>query len=185
MIAYHPYREDSFALLPDDSIRISRYDHIPGQPALAIDGKQRAIPGQPVDYGARFKEYIQSAMSESSFFDLRLSGKANPQQCSVFVTGRKLDDSPGNANLRLYCVVTEDSLVDQLGGISDRVPRKFLPDVNGIPFLLTARLDSLADTLTFLPDNFRLDKLSVAAFVQDVSDSVAPIKQAAVLRRFY
>jgi hypothetical protein len=123
-------------------------------------------------------------MSDSSYLDLRLRGAANPTQCSVFVTGVKLDDSPLNANLRLHVVVTEDSLITvPMGGRYDQVPRRFLPDVTGEPFLLAARFDSLADTLTFDPTGLQLSQLSVAAFVEDASNH--QVKQAAELRRFF
>jgi hypothetical protein len=184
VIAYHPYGGDTFALLPDDSIRCSQYQHTAGIPALAIDGRQVSVPDQINEYDSTFSGYIQVAMSDSSFFDLRLRGTANPVQCSVFVTGVKLDDSPLNADLRLHAIVTEDSLVVMpMGGQQDRVPRCYLPDVSGKPFLLAARLDSLTDTLVFSPGNFRLDKLSVAAFVEDASNH--RIQQAAELRRFF
>jgi hypothetical protein len=184
VIAYHPYAGDSFALLPDDSIRCSLYQHTQGIPALAIDGQQVSVPDQISEYDSSFSGYIQVAMSDSSFIDLRLRGVAGPALCTVFVTGKKLDDSPLNTNLRLYTIVTEDSLIGvPFGGQQDRVPRHYLPDVSGEPFLLAARLDSLTDTLVFSPGNAVLNKLSVAAFVEDVSNH--RIQQAAELRRFF
>ena len=83
MIAYHPYEGDTFALLPDDSIRCSMYQHTQGIPALGIDDQQRAVPGDLNEYDSTFSGYIQVAMSDSSFYDLRLRGSANPTQCSV------------------------------------------------------------------------------------------------------
>jgi len=183
VIAYHPYEGDTFALLPDDSIRCDRYAHTPGIPALGIDDQQVAVPGELNEYDSTFSGYIQVAMSDSSYFDLRLAGTANPTQCSVFVTGVKLDESPLNANLRLHVIVTEDSLINlPMGGRYDRVPRRFLPDVTGKAFLLAARFDSLADTLVFDPAGLQLNQLSVAAFVEDGSNH--QVKQAAELRRF-
>lgn len=180
-VAYHPYPEDTFALIPDDSLRTAApYQHERGVPGLIIDGRQVTMPDQSDQYDSSFTDDISVAKSESSFIDLTVTGTLNTGQCSVFVTGVKLDASPVNPNLRLYCVVVEDSLRDQLGGLQFRVPRKFLPDVNGTEFSPAARFDTLSDTFAFNFGSWALSHTSVVAFVQDAD--TRKVAQCAELR---
>jgi hypothetical protein len=84
----------------------------------------------------------------------------------------------------LHCVVTDDSLLDPLGGAYFRVPFQLLPDLNGMPVSL-ARGDTLVDTLTFATAGHRLDKLGAAVFVEDASGTEEHrVLQSATISRF-
>jgi hypothetical protein len=183
IICHHPYGTDTFALLPDDSIWASRYPHEQGMPTIVIADTTVPVPGYASEYDSAFGDCIAVARSESAFIDLSITGKVGTGVCSVYVTGIKLDDSPENENLRLHTVVLEDSLIPQpFGGRQDHVPRKYLPALDGQPFLLAARLDTLCDTFAFNPEGMHTNELSIVADIQDAATNKT--EQTAEMLRF-
>ena len=184
IVAWHPYAHDTLNINPDDSIRMSRYQHNPGQPSLALDGYlQVTMPSDPSEYYATFDAAIRTVKSTPAFVTLTATGEADTVEGRVLVTLAMDSITPGT-NPTLYCVVTEDSLLDQLGGAYYRVPAQFVPDRNGVPVSL-ARGDTLVDTLTFATAGYRLDKLGAVVFVEDASGTeVHRVLQSATISRF-
>jgi hypothetical protein len=91
----------------------------------------------------------------------------------------KLGTSP-----TLYCIVTEDSLLDPLGGAYFRVAARFVPSAAGVPLSLT-RGDTLDTILTFPAAGRRLDKLGAVVFVEDASGTEEHrVLQSATVDRF-
>ncbi len=169
---------------PDDSLRVARYQHNPGQPSLVLDGYlQVAMPSDPVEFYGAFDAAIRSVKSTASYVALAATGDADTVEGRIIVTLAMDSITPGS-NPTLHCVVMEDSLLDQLGGAYFRVPVQFVPDRNGIPVSL-ARGDTLVDTLTFATAGHRLDKLGAAVFIEDESGTEEHrVLQSATISRF-
>jgi hypothetical protein len=181
---WHPYAHDEFNINPDDSVRMSRYLHTPGQPSLALDGSlEVVVPSDPFEYYETFDAAIQTVKSTAAYVALTATGDADTVEGRIVVTLAMDSIAPGSTPT-LYCVVTEDSLLDALGGTHFRVPRQFVPDRNGLPVSL-ARGDTLVDTLTFPTVGYRLDKLGAAVFVEDTSGTEEHrVLQSATIDRF-
>jgi hypothetical protein len=172
---------------PDDSLRVARYVHNPGQPTLALDGYQEvAMPSDPGEFYETFDAAIRSVKSTGSYVGLSVAGSADSVEGRVVVTLAMDSLTPGSTPT-LYCLVTEDSMmVEQLFDTIPyfRIPRQFLPDLSGISINL-ARGDTLVDTLTFATAGHRLDQLSAAVFVEDKSGTEAHrVLQSAIVNRF-
>jgi hypothetical protein len=184
VVDWHPYAHDAFNINPDDSLRVARYQHNRGQPALALDGYQEVVmPSDPSEYYGTFEAAIRSVKSAAAYVALTVTGEADTVEGRVIVTLAMDSIAPGSSPT-LYCVVTEDSLLDPLGGAYFRVPAQFVPDRDGVPVSL-ARGDTLVDTLTFATAGHRLDKLGAAVFVEDSSGTeVHRVLQSATLNRF-
>ncbi len=184
VVEWHPYVLDTFNINPDDSIRVARYQHNPGQPSLVLDGYlQVAMPSDPSEYYGTFDAAIRTVKSSATFVALTATGEADTVEGRVIVT-LAMDSITTGSTPTLYCVVTEDSLLDPLGGAYFRIPARFLPDPNGTSVSL-ARGDTLVDTLTFATAGYRLDKLGAAVFVEDVSGTEEHrVLQSATISRF-
>jgi hypothetical protein len=181
---WHPYSTDALNINPDDSLRVAGYQHNPGQPSLVLDGYlQLTMPSDPSEYYETFDAAIRTVKSTAAYVALTATGDADTVEGRVIVTLAMDSITPGSTPT-LYCVVTEDSLLDPLGGAYYRVPAQFVPDRNGIPVSL-ARGDTLVDTLTFATAGHRLDKLGAALFVQDTSGTGEHrVLQSATINRF-
>jgi hypothetical protein len=184
VVEWHPYVLDTFNINPDDSLRIARYQHNPGQPSLVLDGYlQVAMPSDPSEYYETFDAAIRTVKSSATFVALTATGEADTVEGRVIVT-LAMDSVTTGSTPTLYCVVTEDSLLDPLGGAYFRIPARFLPDRNGTSVSL-ARGDTLVDTLTFATAGYRLDKLGAAVFVEDVRGTEEHrVLQSATISRF-
>ena len=168
IVEWHPYSTDALNINPDDSLRVAGYQHNPGQPSLVLDGYlQLAMPSDPSEYYGTFDAAIRTVKSTASYVTLTATGDADTVEGRIVVTLAMDSITPGSTPT-LYCVVTEDSLLDPLGGAYFRVPAQFVPDRNGVPVNL-ARGDTLVDTLTFATAGHRLDKLGAAVFIEDES----------------
>jgi hypothetical protein len=181
---WHPYSTDAFNINPDDSLRVAGYQHNPGQPSLVLDGHlQLAMPSDPSEYYGTFDAAIRTVKSSAAYVALTATGEADTVEGRVIFTLAVDSITPGSTPT-LYCVVTEDSLIDPLGGAYFRVPAQFVPDRNGVPVSL-ARGDTLVDTLTFATAGYRLDKLGAAVFVEDVRGTEEHrVLQSATINRF-
>jgi hypothetical protein len=184
VVEWHPYVLDTFNINPDDSLRIARYQHNPGQPSLVLDGYlQVAMPSDPSEYYGTFDAAIRTVKSSATFVALTATGEADTVEGRVIVT-LAMDSVTTGSTPTLYCVVTEDSLLDPLGGAYFRIPARFLPDRNGTSVSL-ARGDTLVDTLTFATAGYRLDKLGAAVFVEDARGTEEHrVLQSATISRF-
>lgn len=168
IVEWHPYAHDMLNMNPDDSLRVARYQHNPGQPSLVLDGYlQLAMPSDPSEYYGTFDDAIRTAKSTAAYVALTATGEADTVEGRIVVTLAMDSITPGSSPT-LYCVVTEDSLTHPLGGAYFRVPAQFVPDRNGVPVNL-ARGDTLVDTLTFATAGHRLEKLGAAVFIEDAS----------------
>jgi len=168
IVAWHPYAHDAFNINPDDSVWVAGYQHNLGQPSLVLDGYlQLAMPSEPSEYYESFDAAIRTVKSTAAYVMLTATGDADTVEGRIVVTLAMDSITPGSAPT-LYCIVTEDSLIDPLGGAYFRVPQQFLPDRNGVPVNL-ARGDTLVDTLTFATAGHRLEKLGAAVFIEDAS----------------
>jgi len=182
---WHPYAYDTFNINPDDSLRVARYQHNPGQPALILDGYLEVVmPSDPGQFYSTFYDAIRVVKSESTFVALMVdSAKADSAQGRIFVRLAADSIAPGTSPT-LYCVVTEDSLLDPLGGAYFRVAARFVPSAAGIPLNLS-RGDTLDTALTFPTAGYRLDKLGAAVFVEDASGTDEHrVLQSATIDRF-
>ena len=182
---WHPYAYDTFNINPDDSLRVARYQHNPGQPALYLDGYyQVEMPSDPVQYYGRFNDAVQVVKSDSTFMMLTVdSTTVDSTEGRVFIRVAADSIAPGTSPT-LYCVVIEDSLVDALGGAYFRVPVQFVPGAAGIPLSLI-RGDTLDTTLVFPTVGRRLEKLGAAVFVEDASGTeVHRVLQSVTVDRF-
>ena len=167
-------------------MRVARYVHNPGQPSLVLDGYRRVeMPSDPVQFYSTFYDAIRVVKSESTFVALMVdSAKADSAQGRVFIRLAADSIAPGTSPT-LYCVVTEDSLLDPLGGSYSRVPQQFLPDPNGIPVTSLRRGDTLDTVLTFVATGHRPDKLGAVVFVEDASGTEEHrVFQSATIDRF-
>lgn len=168
VVAYHPHAGDTFAIPPDDSIRLAGYQHKTGEPAMVLDGwLQFEMPSDPAQYYERFRDGIARAKSSPTYVYLDASGSIGGDSGQVMVS-LAIESLPEGAEPKLFCILTEDSLVDQSGQVLNHVPRRFLPDVNG-KSVRVVRGDTLHDTLQFSVLGYRPEKLGVVLFVQDVA----------------
>jgi len=185
VVEWHPYGYDVMNINPDDSLRVARYQHNPGQPSLILDGYlEVTLPSDPSLYYGEFSNAIQSVKSESTFVTLTVdSTAADSVEGRVFLT--IADDSVASgAQPTLYCVVTQDSLTDPLGAVYKRVARRFVPNRDGIPLTL-GRGDTLDTALVFPTAGLRLDKLGAALFVEDAGGSITHrVFQSATIGQF-
>ena len=182
---WHPYAYDTLNINPDDSLRVARYQHNPGQPALILDGYLEVVmPSDPVQYYGEFDNAVQVVKSESTFVMLTVDSAAvDSTEGRVFIR-LAADRITLGTSPTLYCVVTEDSLLDPLGGAYFRVAARFVPSAAGIPLSLS-RGDTLDTILTFPTIGSRLDKLGAAVFVEDASGNAAHrVLQSATVSRF-
>jgi len=184
VVAWHPYAHDMFNINPDDSLRVARYQHNPGQPSLVLDGYQEvAMPSDPSEYYQAFDAAITAVKSTASYAALTVAGDADTVEGRLIITVA-MDSITAGTSPTLYCVVTEDSLVDRLGAVYSRVAAQFVPDRNGL-LLSLARGDTLVDTLTFSTIGHRPDKLGAAVFIEDASGNEEHrVLQSATLERF-
>jgi len=185
IIEWHPYPHDVFNLNPDDTLRVNRYQHNPGQPSLILDGYRAVeMPSDPAQFYSVFDNVITVVKSDSTFMMVVVdSATADSSEARVFVRLAADSTMPG-AVPTLYCVFTADSLVDELGGAYFRVPIGFAPDRNGVPLSLV-RGDTFATTLSFPVSGHRPDKLGAALFVEDASGTEAHrVLQSATVVRF-
>jgi hypothetical protein len=184
IVEWHPYAYDTFNINPDDSLRAARYQHNPGQPSLVLDGHlEVAMPSDPAQYYGGFDNAIRTTKSSASFVMLEAAGSADTAEARISLR-LAVDSVPAGSSPTLYCVVTEDSLIDPLGGAYFRVPARFVPDRHGLPVGLR-RGDTLDTTLTFSTVGYRPDKLGAAVFVEDASETEEHrVLQAATVRSF-
>ncbi len=182
---WHPYAYDTFNINPDDSLRVARYQHNPGQPSLVLDGYlELVMPSDPVQYYGEFANAVQVVKSKSTFVTLMVDSAAADSAQGMIRVRVTADRIAPDSRPTLYCVVTEDSLLDPLGGAYFRVPARFVPDRNGIPLTLS-RGDTLDTTLAFPTAGYRLDKLGAAVFVEDASGTEEHrVLQSATIDRF-
>jgi hypothetical protein len=185
IVEWHPYAGDTFNINPDDSLRVSRYQHNPGQPSLVLDGYVAVeIPSEPTQFYSTFDDAIRAVKSEPVFVTLVVDSAMADSTQGRILLHLVADSTTPPSNPTLHCVVTEDSLLDQLGGAYFRVPAQFLPNRNGMPVSL-ARGDTLVDTLTFATAGHRLDMLGAAVFVEDASGTEEHrVLQSATINRF-
>jgi hypothetical protein len=185
IVEWHPYAYDTFNINPDDSLRVDLYQHNPGQPSLVLDGHRPVeMPSDPGQYYSGFDNAVSVAKSESTFVTLLVdSAKADSIEGHIFFRLTVDSVTPGTAPT-LCCVVTEDSLVDLLGGVYFRIPVRFVPDRHGLPINLD-RGDTLDTTLAFSTAGYRTDKLGAAVFVEEASwTEERRVLQAATIRSF-
>lgn len=184
VVEWHPYSFDNLNINPDDSLRVARYQHNPGQPSLALDGYLEVVmPSDPALYISAFDDAIRNVKSDASYFMLEARGEADSATGRVVITLAADSIASGTAPT-LYCVVTEDSLTDALGAGYFRVPTQLVPNRNGQPVSL-ARGDTLVDTFEFSTAGRRLDMLGAAVFVEDASGTADHrVLQSATIERF-
>lgn len=185
IVEWHPYAHDSLNINPDDSVRVARYQHNPGQPSLVLDGYSPVeMPSDPSRFYSTFEDAIRVVKSEPVFVTLVVdSATADSTQGRVLLHLAADSTTPPSSST-LYCIVTEDSLVDPLGGAYFRIPVQFVPDLNGIPVSLAPGA-TLVDTLTFPTAGHRLDKLGAIVFLEDTSASTGHyVLQSATINRF-
>jgi len=170
---------DLFRIPPADSLRLAGYDYsVP--PALILDRRQVEMPAQIEEFEEAITNYVDAAKFESSFVNVHLTGTANSVSGTIIARVTVDSVAPG-ADLRLKCIVTEDSVADSMGLYYPRVARAFVPDVQGREFSI-ARFDTLYDTLAFSCAGFRPEQLSAVVTVEDANRD--RVMQAAELRRF-
>jgi hypothetical protein len=185
IVEWHPYAGDTFNINPDDSLRVSRYQHNPGQPSLVLDGYLAVeIPSEPTQFYSTFDDAIRAVKSEPVFVTLVVDSAMADSTQGRILLHLVADSTTPPSNPTLHCVVTEDSLLDQLGGAYFRVPAEFVPDRNGTPVSLAPGA-TLVDTLVFPTAGHRLDKLGAVVFLEDTSASTGHyVLQAATIKSF-
>jgi hypothetical protein len=179
IVVYHPF--DQFTIRPADALRLQGFDY-DHPPALVLDRQQIALPGWVSDsqYAHALASGMDALMPDSSFTTIELSGEADSDS-ALLVIRVMVDSTPEDADLRMRCVITEDSAADSLGLRYNRVARRFVPNVSGNAFSL-ARADTLQETLRFSCAAWQPEKLSAVVFVEDAHSG--EVVQAAELRRF-
>jgi hypothetical protein len=179
IVVYHPF--DQFKIHPADTLRLRGFDYYQ-PPALVLDRRQIELPSWVSDsqYTQALEDAIDSLLPDSTYTTIELAGEADSASgmLAVRVT---VDSAPPDADLRLKCVITEDSAADSIGLRYDRVARRFMPSIEGKAFSL-ARTDTLWDTLRFSCAGWRPRELSAVAFVEDAR--TGKVVQSAELRRF-
>jgi len=139
------------------------------------------MPSDPVRYADEFNNAVVGAKSTASYAFIEAVGAADSVQGSLVVRVA-IDSAAPGTQPTLYCVVTEDSLTDPLGGTSNRVARQFLPDMNGIPLNL-ARGDTLSDTLAFDVSGHAPRHTRAVIFIEDAAAAEPHrVLQAATVR---
>jgi len=187
IVEWHPYAHDSLNMNPDDSLRVARYQHNPGQPSLALDGyREVAIPSEPTEYYQAFDAAIRAVKSEPVFVTLVVDSATADSAQGRVILHLAADSTAPPSSPTLYCIVTEDSLVpdSMLGGAYSRVPVQYVPDLDGIQVSLAPGA-TLVDTLEFPTAGHRLDKLGAVVFLEDTSASTGHyVLQSATISRF-
>jgi hypothetical protein len=183
IVVWHPYAHDTLNMNPDDSIRMSRFQHNAGQPSLILDGYLEVVmPSDPVRYFEEFGNAIVGVKSNPTYAFVEATGTADSAQAQVFLWVAIDSVAPGTQPT-LYCVVMEDSLTDPLGATYSRTPQALVPDGNGIPLNL-ARGDTLTDTLTFDMTGHVPRNMCAAIFIEDAAAAETHrVLQAATINR--
>jgi hypothetical protein len=185
IVEWHPYAHDTFNINPDDSLRVAGYQHNPGQPSLVLDGYQAVtMPPDPSQFYSTFEDAIRVVKSEPVFVTLVVDSATADSTHGRVILHLAADSTTPPSSPTLYCIVTEDSLVDPLGGAYFRIPVQFVPDLNGTPVSLAPGA-TLVDTLDFPTVGHRLDKLGAIVFLEDTSASTGHyVLQSATINRF-
>ncbi len=143
-----------------------------GEPATVFDGGPVVrTPGPEYNYET-FKNYILGAKAVLPGVELVITTQRDSSQATIAVRVFGVDSTP-EESLRLYLVITEDSIRTVLPGATDsvfnNVMRLLLPDVNGWSCWLH-RGDSLQFEQTVqLAPYWNHQRLSVVGFVQQPS----------------
>lgn len=187
VIAYHRrLAGDTFS--PDyvEARRRFYYD-TGGEPATVFDGGQVVrTPGPPYNYET-FRNHILGARSATPKVQLELGVLLDSAAGMAMVRVWGVDSTPAES-LRLFVVVTEDSVAATLAGATDSVfngvMRALLPDTSGRPIRLT-RADTVQLTEHFpLAAPWQRDRLALAVFVQDMKTRrVLQVARAHTLER--
>jgi hypothetical protein len=180
---WHPYAHDTLNINPDDSVRLSRFQHNPGQPSLILDGYLEVVmPSDPVRYFEEFNNAVAGVKSSPTYAFVEATGLADSAQAQVFFRVAIDSVTPGTQPT-LYCVLMEDSLTDALGAVYSRTPQALLPGLNGIPLNL-ARGDTLSDTLAFDMTGHVPRNMCAAIFIEDAAAAEPHrVLQAATINR--
>ncbi|MGQ9678509.1 MAG: hypothetical protein ACUVUD_04435 [bacterium] len=140
-----------------------------GEPATVFDGGPVVrTPGPEYNYET-FKNSILGAKSVLPGVEMALTVQSDSSRAMIEVFVLGVDSTP-QESLRLFLVITEDSLSEALPGATDSVfndvMRAMLPDVNGLPCKLR-RGDTLRfeQTVVFAP-YWESKHLKVVSFVQ-------------------
>lgn len=153
-------------------VRRALYYETGGEPATVFDGGEVVrTPGPQHNYTI-FRNYILGAKSTKPKIQLDLDAAIGTDTGRVIVRVWGVDSTPAET-LRLFTVITEDSVPATLTGATDSVfnsvMRALLPDPSGRPVVL-----SRADTIEVI-ERFSLagfwnrSRLAVVAFVQRVT----------------
>lgn len=140
-----------------------------GEPATVFDGGPVVrTPGPEYNYET-FKNFLLGAKSVLPGVEMALTVQSDSFRATIEAFVFVVDSTP-QESLRLFLVITEDSLREVLPGATDSVfndvMRAILPDVDGLPFKLT-RGDTLRfeQTVSFAP-YWKYKHLKVVSFVQ-------------------
>lgn len=143
-----------------------------GEPATVFDGGPVVrTPGPESNYET-FKNSILGAKSVLPGVEMALTVTGDSARAVIEVSVFGVDSTP-QESLRLFLVITEDSLREVLPGATDSVfndvMRVMLPDANGLPGKLL-RGDTLRfeQTVLFAP-YWKSKHLKVVSFVQQPS----------------
>ncbi len=141
-----------------------------GEPATVFDGGPVVrTPGPEYNYET-FKNYILGAKAVLPQVELAVAVQRDSSRATVVARVFGVDATP-EESLRLFIVITEDSVRAVLSGATDSVfndvMRAMVPDVNGLPCWLR-RGDSLRfeQTVQF-PVHWNPGRLNVVCFVQE------------------
>lgn len=172
VVAYHR-RVAGDTLSPEHvEARRGLYYDTGGEPATIFDGGPVVrTPGPQHNYPT-FRSHILAARSVTPRAQIEVAAVLESLSGEVAVRAWGVDSTPAGS-LRLFVVVTEDSVRTTLPGATDsvfcHVVRALLPDTNGRSVRL-ARADTVEVVLPFEPAAFwNHARLAATAFVQEMS----------------
>jgi hypothetical protein len=183
VIAYLP--EGSFALHPQDSLRLGEYSL--ASKTLLLDGnsKNDFTAVNEGEYGSFFAGNISVARSDSTYIFMDVDSAGVSDSSGAIVIKIAVDTVVSGADLHLVGILTQDSVRTARFGNSgiyfNSIARGFVTDYNGTSFAV-ARGDTLYDTLRFTNQGWTKHLLGAAMFVMDASSK--KVLQACNLRRF-
>ncbi len=140
-----------------------------GEPATVFDGGDVVrTPGPEHNYET-FRNYIIGAKSVLPRVQLEITARTEGSEAVVEVRVFGVDATPAET-LRLFVVITEDSVLAKLVGATDsvfnNVMRAMVPDVQGQPVWL-ARADTVSfENRVLIKENWQVPRLRAVAFVQ-------------------
>jgi glutaredoxin len=172
VISYHRrVSEDTLSPIYVENRRAFYYES-GGEPAVFFDGLGPVRTSDPNLNLPTYRNYIVNARTKKSPIQSNLAIRVLNETLLIRVSLLPAEViSSNNLNFFLHLIICEDSIKFIQSGASDsifnHVMRAMIPDENGIPYTPVAQETTVYDLKYPLRPSWKLEHLTVVAFIQD------------------